>query len=844
MSNPAPEPGVKTAAEFLAELHAHTTGNVFLTALGAGPPSEAITRQAAAVERFVRRNDKPGRDGLYHCVSTIDGERRNKEAAREAPAPHVDVDGKDILISLEAAAEILRSLRCPPSRIVWSGNGLHPYWYLTEPFDVQAEQERYEALLRRLADKFAGDYTPAHCAALMRLPGTHNRKNGAEKFVTIEGRGRELEYEFDDLEEWLDEQPVAIERKIKQPVVEPEASPFLQAAREYGWKRSLDVDAELAAMAKGNIHHTCVRVSASMLSRGATPEEAVGRLLPEIERALLAAGDRFNARLEERRVRQMCRSWIAKHPNVQSLPKRERKMSDERRDEPAEVHSFGPRAAAKPKPDADEKPAMPAMVADGVIAAIRDRGMDVMLAEGAMWLYGDGVWREAEAADEQRIRALIQEGCAFFGKQHDSKTANAAWKLLNEHPGLLRTSVPWLSGGVIACRNGLLDVLTREFTPFRPDAYARRKIGAAYEAGADCPIFRWFVDTLFVNRAPEARAKAVGLLQEWFGTMFAVHLLYREERKALLLLGPSRTGKTELARIARRLVGEPVAGPAVAEISERFGLSTLYQAAAWIRDDAINEGDKLDPQRWKTIVTGEPVDIERKNQHAIRSVEMNIPVLLTTNALPRARDASDAIFNRAMVLELTSVMDEDAARELRARIGVPRGQGLAHWIFEQEAPGILNWALDGLARLLERGQYDPPEFAKEAGQRFKDENNPVGEFARANIRATEFGRVARHDLMCAYHGWQREQEGDEARAAGARWFFPRLRAAVPGIGDTQDDAGTRYLTGLALTDEGIQHWERHIAGPQLKGGNKGFATSREKVNQTWNKGQPDEGTPF
>jgi hypothetical protein len=36
-------------------------------------------------------------------------------------------------------------------------------------------------------------------------------------------------------------------------------------------------------------------------------------------------------------------------------------------------------------------------------------------------------------------------------------------------------------------------------------------------------------------------------------------------------------------------------------------------------------------------------------------------------------------------------------------------------------------------------------------------------------------KATRADLLCAYHGWLREEQGDEARASGARWFFPKLR---------------------------------------------------------------------
>ena len=124
----------------------------------------------------------------------------------------------------------------------------------------------------------------------------------------------------------------------------------------------------------------------------------------------------------------------------------------------------------------------------------------------------------------------------------------------------------------------------------------------------------------------------------------------------------------------RLLIGGTIAAPAVREISERFGLASFADAAAWIRDYAINEGDRLDPERFKTIVTGEPIDIERKNRTALASVQLCIPVLLTANPLQTARDSSEAIFNRCLVVELTNLIDEASAVAARRRLGVETGK--------------------------------------------------------------------------------------------------------------------------------------------------------------------------
>jgi phage/plasmid-associated DNA primase len=164
-------------------------------------------------------------------------------------------------------------------------------------------------------------------------------------------------------------------------------------------------------------------------------------------------------------------------------------------------------------------------------------------------------------------------------------------------------------------------------------------------------------------------------------------------------------------------------------------------------------------------------------------------VLLTANSLPRARDHSDAVYNRSIVLKLDRVISERDAVAMRARLGVPVGHSIGTFIMEREAPGVLNWALDGLAKLLQRGSFDLPEGVADAIREFKEGNNPVAEFAGVAVTKSANCKVERADLLCAYHGWLREQEGDEARASGARWFFPKLRQAVDGVGDIMDAKG-------------------------------------------------------
>jgi P4 family phage/plasmid primase-like protien len=847
----------QAAVEFVTSVFGPgTAAPVFVTSLPNGDakdrePGEkyVMTRDTALIEKHVAKWDRPDR-AIYFCVGTIKadaqpdrpgGSPRNKANVAEITSIHADVDLKSVLQSADEILAAVRALPLPPSVIIHSGNGLHLYWLLSEPAEDFAA---VELMMRQMADVVGGDLAVAHIAALMRMPGTHNTKEGAWKPVKVLEADYARTYELSDLDDMLSWVSPIVQRREVERRVNVADNPFLAVAARLGFRPPIDVEQRLSAMSyqgagDSSIHSTQLSVTASLLSRGVELEEVVATVLRATEAAAGISGDRWNWVREERSIRRMCEDWARKNPSPQ--PRREIARShdggDAVRQDVREAVGGGSvvdletvrRKKTKAKDVASTGDAVPVVVADGVIEAVRSAGCDLLLAEGEIWMYRDGLWSVMDPPDEQWLRTLIQQGCDALGKAGDTKSANAAWKRLTEHPGLHRHRVEWNDGSIIATENGMLEVNTLEFVPHAPEFYARRKIGARFDPQAECPGFEAFVASLFSDKPADDIPAFVRVVQEFAGAALAIKLMSREERKALILVGPSRTGKTELSRIIRMLVGSPVATPSVAEISERFGLASLYDAAAWIRDDAINEGDDLDPQRFKTIVTGEPIDIERKHLAAVRGVELALPVMLTTNALPQARDKSDAIFNRSIVIEMTNVVEETTAHALRAMAGVARGQTIGAHLFAKEGPGILNWALRGLHALLERGSYDLPESVRASIQRFKDDNNPVGEWARTAVRRSPH-KVSRQDLMCAYHGWQREQDGDEARALGGRGLFPRLRAVCPWIGEDTEHGGRRFFTGISLTDEGLQLWDRHNSD-QLRGGAKGSALSKNEVNK-------------
>ena len=92
--------------------------------------------------------------GSYPGRSPGDGSLAN---CQHLGTVFVDIDFKD---TPEATArERLATCPCPPSIIVHSGDGLHCYWLLREPFNLATEADQAKRLLRRLlAEAFVRDY--------------------------------------------------------------------------------------------------------------------------------------------------------------------------------------------------------------------------------------------------------------------------------------------------------------------------------------------------------------------------------------------------------------------------------------------------------------------------------------------------------------------------------------------------------------------------------------------------------------------------------------------------------------------------------------------------------------
>lgn len=174
-----------TLADFLAALHSPDgAGFIDLRALPSKRQAFIRPSDIEAVERFIRAH--PQQNIYLGIASRMKSGDGSLMSCGELHALFADIDFKTSP-EPEARAKLKR-FPLPPSIIIMSGGGLHVYWLLREPIDLQApgEAERAKSLLRRLALALGGDLSAAEPARILRVPGTLNHRYTPPRQVLIE----------------------------------------------------------------------------------------------------------------------------------------------------------------------------------------------------------------------------------------------------------------------------------------------------------------------------------------------------------------------------------------------------------------------------------------------------------------------------------------------------------------------------------------------------------------------------------------------------------------------------------------------------------------------------------
>ncbi len=411
-------------------------------------------------------------------------------------------------------------------------------------------------------------------------------------------------------------------------------------------------------------------------------------------------------------------------------------------------------------------------------ALIEDETPLAAAPDGSLYFYRDGVYLPgAEAKIRARIQTALGDDDWTGRRESEVMTFVATSQGLIPHPPKNR----------INCINGVFDLESGKLEPHSPDDLTPVQIGAEYVPAATCPNIERFLAEVLPDPADRQ------LILEIAGYLLVPDNRYR---KAFMLTGIGRNGKTTVLKVLERLMGSGNVSHLSLHklVEDRFAAAELYGRSANICGD-IDRRALASASLFKEIAGGDPITVERKHRDPF-SFEPYARLLFSANELPPTPDGSPAFYDRWIVIPFPRrFSDEEADETLFDRLTTPA-----------ELSGLLNLAIAALGELRERGHFRETTSTTDAASRFKVETDSVAGFLEEQATFGADQWVSKADLFAKYKRWC---EDNNRGSLGKQKFNARLQADHPGIVDRQGNKaegnnGLRGWGGVGLSGGGIE----------------------------------------
>lgn len=331
----------------------------------------------------------------------------------------------------------------------------------------------------------------------------------------------------------------------------------------------------------------------------------------------------------------------------------------------------------------------------------------------------------------------------------------------------------WLDGrldppprDVLAFQNGLLDVkewLRDDNVPLLPPTenwFSTSVSPSKYDPSAICPQWVKFLEKTLDDY------ELIETLQEWFGYCLTADTSLQ---KMLWLHGPGGAGKGTIMRTMRRVIGDANTVPFdLWALGDRFILSSFLGKRLAISGDA-NLGSDTDSRRVMARLNGisgeDPQGIDRKNRDLIDGIHLTTRFVISINQFPRMPESGNAMGRRAVLIPFKRSFTGSEDTQLDAKLAA-------------ETAGITIWALHGLRRLRERGQFTETTAGAELRQRFVGVMFPIKAFVDDCCNVGARLGVSVDDMYKAYCTWAKK---NGHRTPSKPHFGESLHDAIAGL---------------------------------------------------------------
>ena len=232
-------------------------------------------------------------------------------------------------------------------------------------------------------------------------------------------------------------------------------------------------------------------------------------------------------------------------------------------------------------------------------------------------------------------------------------------------------------------------------------------LGFKYDSKAAPILFFQFLNEVLPDKQKQ------NILAEFIASVFISNKILKLE-KMLLLYGQGANGKSVIFEIVKELLGDQnIANHSLDALTDKKGYSRA-ELDNKLLNYSSEISQKLNVDVLKQLASGETIEA-RVPYGKPFFVSDYAKFMFNTNSLPKDVEHTHGFFRRFIIIHF----DKTISRE-------KQDKQLATKIIDNELPGVFNWVLDGLKRLLKNKDFSECKSIDEIIKKFKMSSDSVG----------------------------------------------------------------------------------------------------------------------
>jgi putative DNA primase/helicase len=360
---------------------------------------------------------------------------------------------------------------------------------------------------------------------------------------------------------------------------------------------------------------------------------------------------------------------------------------------------------------------VPTKLSDALLAHFKCK---TLMGAHTVYVYKDGYYQRTGE------EVLINEAKKLLGEKAKTYYINEALFMVKASTFTEPSNV-CEDLNLINVKNGLYNITTKQLEPHTPDKFITYQIPVELNPAADCPEIKRFIAEIVI---PDD----VKIIQELTG-----YCLYREYfiHKAFMLVGDGANGKSTLIGLLENFLGhENISSISLQDLdSSPFAAHTLYGKLANMHHDlparALNHTGMF-----KSLTGNDVISADVKFRPSPLMFTNYAKMIFAMNKVPISKDVTSAFFRRLIFINFPNKFEGDKMDPNKLKkISTP-----------EEMSGFLNWALEGLLRIIEQGAFSYSATTDEIHDKYERLSSPITAFIKDHVVSSSQDYITKEDL--------------------------------------------------------------------------------------------------